>query len=437
MSLVTIQVIPDRQRNQFDSQLSTAKSPGGGLTSNTIRRPTRGITIKEDTYATMRVVKGDGQTILLTDAGGAQGSRTARQTDIYSNFLLQQVAEERAEKQQILETFGEPYIFLFGERPRMITFSGVLLNTFDFNWEAEWWDNYENYLRGTKCVENEARVYIAYDETLVSGYIIASSASKNSNDKNFVNFQFTLFLTGYSTFSNLGNGTAVEDRYISRADRSQLNAIGEITQTPTALSTGNVANPEQIRNAPSLLDGLTSGLAEVQKTWQRAQDIANSASQTLGNLSRGDFLRVPFGFAGAFAYDSADIVRSKQTPSAWYGVLRYSEFNRNVDEYVGSSSQYGSSFVSNVLYEDPTQTQKRNQDLVNQARISWNRAGFTIPTESEAAVASFIIRNGVGLIPVGSSAAWQTAQAANTTLSVANTSPLEAIRAVSPVPVVG
>lgn len=437
MSLVTIQVIPDRQRNQFDSQLSTSKSPGGGLTSNTIRRPTRGITIKEDTYATMRVVKGDGQTILLTDAGGSQGSRTSRQTDIYSNFLLQQVAEERAEKQQILETFGEPYIFLFGERPRMITFSGVLLNTFDFNWEAEWWDNYENYLRGTKCVENEARVYIAYDETLVSGYIIASSASKNSNDKNFVNFQFTLFLTGYSTFSNLGDGTAVEDRYISRADRSQLNAIGEITQTPTALSTGNVASPEQIRNEPSLLDGLTAGLAEVQKTWQRAQDIANSASQMLGNLSRGDILRVPVGFAGAFAYDSADVVRSKQTPSAWYGVLRYSEFNRNVDEYVGSSSQYGSSFVSNVLYEDVALTQKRNQDLVNQARISWNRAGFSIPTESEAIVSSFIIRNGVGLIPVGSSAAWQTAQAANTTLSVVNTSPLEAIRAVSPVPVVG
>lgn len=437
MSLVTLQVIPDRQRQQFDSQLSTAKAPGAGLTSKSIRRPTRGITIKEDTYATMRVVKGDGQTILLTDAAGSQGTRTARQTDVYSNFLLQQVAEERVEKQQILETFGEPYIFLFGERPRMVTFSGVLLNTFDFNWEAEWWENYENYLRGTRCVDSEARVYLAFDQTLVSGYIIASSASKNSNDKNFVNFQFTMFVTGYSSFSNLGDGTAIEDRYISKGDREQLNAIGEIVQTPTLTSTGDVRTPEQIRNPPSLFDGLTAGLQAVQQTWQRAQDIANSAAQTLSNLARGDILRVPVGFAGAFAYDAADVVRSRQSPQAWYGVLRYSEFNQNVDEFVGSSSQYGSSFVSNVLYEDPALTQKRNQDLVNQARISWARAGFSIPSESEAIVSSFIIRNGVGLIPVGSSAVWQTAQAANTTLSVANTSPLEAIRSVSPVPVVG
>lgn len=437
MSLMTIQVIPDRQRTQFDSQIQNARNSSNGLSSKTIRRPTRGITIKEDTYASMRVVKGDGETILLTDAGGFQGEQSNRKTDVYSNFMLQQVAEERMEKQQILETFGEPYIFLFGERPRMITFSGVLLNTFDFNWEAEWWDNYENYLRGTKCVENEARVYLTFDETLVSGYIVASSASKNANDKNFVNFQFTMFLTGYSSFSNLGDGTALEDRYITRADREQLQAIGEIVFTPTPLSTGDSRNPAAIRNPPTLFDGITAGLREVQETWQRAQQISNTVSNTLSGLTRGDILRVPVGFAGAFAYDSADVVRSKQSPRGFYGVLKYSEFNNNTDEYVGFSSQYASSNIQNVLFEDPELTQKRNQDLVNQARLSWSRAGFSVPPESEAIVSSFLIRNGLGLIPVGSSAVWQTAQAANTTASVVNTSPLEAIRSVSPVTVVG
>lgn len=435
---IAIQVIEDRFQTQ-QSRLGNDAQAGRGSDEQKVRRPTRGTVLKEETFATMRLVTSGGQNILLTDAGGMEGTRTSRKSAVYSNFLLQQVSEDRAEKQQILETFGEPYIFLFGERARMVTFAGVLINTFDFNWEAEWWENYDKLLRGTKCVENDARVFISYDETLVSGYIIATSSTKSSQERNHVQFQFTMFLTGYSNFSNTGDGTATPIRAREEAllniSRSPEDDFLFQVQGPNALTagdgvTGGVVKPK------SLVEGLTDGLATVVSTWNKAQTAVNNATQTLANLARGDIMRVPYGFAGALAYDSVDSVRVKETSGldGAYGVVKYTEFNDNEDEYVGASSHYGSSSKTNILSDD-LDSQTRNQALVEKAKTMWLEAGFALPSEAEAAVASFIIKNGTGLIAASSTAAWQVAEAVDTGLSVANPSPAEAMRAVSPVPV--
>ena len=129
-----------------------------------VRRPYRGIEIKEDTYAIMKVIRADGTEIPLTDAGGevrpqsgnktkAGGSVPAKSaksggasTYNYSNFVIQRIDESRQEKSQILETFGDTFIFFFGERPRLLNVSGLLMNTLDFNWRTEFWYNYENHL---------------------------------------------------------------------------------------------------------------------------------------------------------------------------------------------------------------------------------------------------------------------------------------------------
>lgn len=447
--MMAVSVIEDRFRTVQENQAGFANMfNGSSKDTRTVRRPVRGITLKEDTFATMRVVTGDGKHILLTDAGGKHGTQNLRQTEVYSNFLLQQVNEERMEKQQILETFGEPYIFLFGERARMVTFSGVLLNTFDFNWEAEWWENYELYLRGTRCVENDARVFIAYDQTLVSGYIIGSSSGKNTQEPNHVNFQFTMFLTGYTNFSDIGDGTAVPLRARERAKKvnglrydQAAKQVFDV-QGPKELQSGQVITGQVVngRVTPqSLAEGLTTGISTVVNTWNRAQTIVNNAVQQLSNLAKGDLLRVPYGFAGAMAYDSVDLVRDQVAPGAGvYGVVKYGEFKDNTDEYIGVSSHYNSSTIQDLLSSDQNlQSASRNQALVNQARKMWLEAGFVMPSDAEAEVASFIIRNGVGLIPVGSTAAWQAAETANTGLTAINTTPQTAVRAVSPVPIPG
>lgn len=440
--MMSVTVIPDRFKG-IQEDLAAADSfirP-----KMTVRRPVRGISVKDDTYATMRVVTGDGKAILLTDAAGKHGTQTNRKTAAYSNFLLQQVSEERAEKQQILETFGEPYIFLFGERARIITFAGVLLNTFDFNWEAEWWHNYETYLRGTRCVENDARVFISYDENLVSGYIIGSSSTKSTQDPNYVQFQFTLFLTGYSNFSDIGDGTAVPMRARERANRIQIgDSVAFTIQKPTPLTPGQAQNPASNSltggaiNQPSLVDGLTAGLQTVVTTWRSAQQLVNNATQTISNLARGEIMRVPTGFAGAFSYGDPVKVQTTASNVTPYGTIKYTEFKDNADEFVGSSSFYGA--TGNLLPSAEAialQSQERNQAFVEQAKEEWARNGFELPSDNEAAVASFMLKGTYGMISAGNTSLWQAAESANTALTVVNTSPVTAARAVSPVPIPG
>ncbi len=124
-----------------------------GITS--VRRPLRGIEIKTDTYAMIQVIRSDGSIIPLTDQATPEGTG-----DSTSSFLIQSAQEARMEKHQIIETFGEPYIYFFGESPRFLDVQAILINTNDFNWEAEWWDNWDNRIRGTKTVEQGARTYL-------------------------------------------------------------------------------------------------------------------------------------------------------------------------------------------------------------------------------------------------------------------------------------
>lgn len=161
------------------------------------RRPMRGIEIKEDTVATIRVVTACGKDIELFDSSTYQGlSKTG-----YSNFLLQSVQEARMEKHQIIETFGEAFVFFFGESPRFMDCQAILLNTHDFNWRAEWWANYDAYFRGTRLAELGARIYLFYDDIIVEGYLMSCSASEQAGQPNQVNIQFRIFVTNYSNIS--------------------------------------------------------------------------------------------------------------------------------------------------------------------------------------------------------------------------------------------
>lgn len=196
----------------------------GARTKTDIRRPYRGIEIKEDTYAVMKVLKADGTEIPLVDAGGSvkptasagatagstiAGPNNTRQsmasTYNYSNFIVQRVNDVRQEKTQILETFGDPYIFFFGERPRVLAVTGLLMNTLDFNWRSEFWYNYEHYLRGTRLVEQNARIYLYYDDLLVEGYMIQAQAQDDSEMPYHIPFSFQLFVTNHTYLSQIGD----------------------------------------------------------------------------------------------------------------------------------------------------------------------------------------------------------------------------------------
>lgn len=183
-------------------ELVTASLPDGGGGSGgkpgghtRVRRPLRGLEIKDDTYAYIKLIGPKGE-IPLLDSSGTNGYSTE-----YSNFILQSVQEQRMERQQIVETFGDSYMFLFGESPRMLSVSAALINSFDFNWKAEFEDNYDNYLRGTKSLEKGARTYLFYDSNIVEGYIINCATSQDSQTPLMVQLQFQFFVTSHRNIS--------------------------------------------------------------------------------------------------------------------------------------------------------------------------------------------------------------------------------------------
>ncbi len=184
---------------QRNSKQNDARTSGAGR--RVARRPQRGLEIKEDTYAILKLVRVDGMEIPLIDSSSPDGQTSSG----YANFMLQTVTEPRMEKHQIVETFGASYIFFFGESPRFLDVTAVLVNSHDFNWEAEWWENYNTYLRGTKSVELAARTYLFYDDNIVEGYILMANAVKTSDQPLMVSLTFKMFVTNYQNISFIGD----------------------------------------------------------------------------------------------------------------------------------------------------------------------------------------------------------------------------------------
>lgn len=199
---VFIELVTDAFEEVFREQSRAHQNSGGGSRSSragktVVRRPTRGIEIKDDTYAYLKVIMSNGVELPLLDSSSYTGTNAKG----YTNFILQSVNEQRMEKHQIVETFGDAYVFFFGESPRFLDCSAILINTHDFNWRAEWWHNYEHYLRGTKLVELGARCYMFWDDNVIEGYMLMSSASEVAEQPYTVSLQFRFFVTKYQSIN--------------------------------------------------------------------------------------------------------------------------------------------------------------------------------------------------------------------------------------------
>lgn len=239
-----------------------------------------------------KVVTAAGDVLPLFDAGGTNGRSTQ-----YSNFLLQSVVEARMEKQQIVETFGDPYIFFFGEQPRFIDVTAVLLNSNDFNWLAEWWSNYDNYLRGTKLVEMGARMYLFYDDVIVEGYMLMSSTNMSQDMPLFATLSFRMFVTNYSNVSLTGNdyypvrasaalytsvdlGAGDSGALLTPADPSQAPSQQLLSEQAFLGFLGQTAGVQLSQEQRRV--GLQQGLTAAQQSIAANQALASSSPQGFG-----------------------------------------------------------------------------------------------------------------------------------------------------------
>ena len=143
--------------------------------------------------------------IRMYSAGAASGKPVESEIiPPYTKFILNSVHESHAERSQVIETFGDFYIFMFGERPPTYTFQGVLINSKNANWVSDFMYYYENYLRGTRCLEAQAKLVLTYGGRQIEGYMLNISHATDANSENAVSVTFSVIVTArnYLGFSD-------------------------------------------------------------------------------------------------------------------------------------------------------------------------------------------------------------------------------------------
>lgn len=380
----------------------------GALDFEGVRRPLRGVEIKEDTYAIIKVIRSDGKEIPLTDSGsrstgglairsenGVSEAPPEGSTFNYSNFIAQQVIDARTEKQQIVETFGEPYVFFYGEKPRIMQVQGLLMNTMDFNWKNEFWKNYENYLRGTKLVEMDARVYFYFDDQIVEGYVLDAQASHSADFPYHVPFQFTLFVTAHTYIGLLSSTTEYPisaNVKIPAQDLTSTKFFNDFVDTlrgrkDTLRPNQLLSTTQAVRHASENAAGPLVGRAAIEGAIIRGlSDYEAKTHAFLANVKTYFYGRrtvVPRGVAGAEVLSGNATFANKATfpgePPLRTLPLR-SDIPDNYDEYIGGSLN---KFSAGTVEDDTNLNEVPEEDLEAKLIAELTRLGVDTSTPSK------------------------------------------------------
>jgi len=201
----------------FGAEKLAGYTEGDASVKDTYRYGSKGVTnepsraissfAQEDTEATIRIIKEDTKADILPP---------------YTKFILESVQEAHSERQQIVETFGDYYVFMFGERPPMYNFGGSLINSRNINWVSDFMLLYERYFRGTRCAEQKTRVLLTYGGRQIEGYIINTSNQTTASSQEAVNFSFQMIVTSRKILGVSSDFSASLAGYGARQELNQL-----------------------------------------------------------------------------------------------------------------------------------------------------------------------------------------------------------------------
>lgn len=319
----TIKNIEVFQPGSHESDAETvAKKPGDELKAargmkdyNTVGRPTNGIIAKPNTHAFVQVLDANGSVLscfnniglnnqsnesreeLLSSSGYYLSDRVVREeksladaakekaakaakalgmgkdtkppadiggnnlAPMWTDWILQSVHESRVEKTQVVETFGDSYFYVFGQRPRSIAISGLLMNTQDYNWRSIFWKNWDEFFRATKLVEKGATLYLQWDDIIVAGYPVNAMCNEVADSPNAMRFSFNLFVTDYINIS--AQGGFLSQRYMRIAQLRSGSGLGYINRKKGwSLLGGEGFNPRSYnyrKSDPNALGGTAGG----------------------------------------------------------------------------------------------------------------------------------------------------------------------------------
>ena len=196
------------REDKFTRAIVSRRSAVGGnvkssftdkVSQYSVRRPMHGMALPEDSYASMTIVTPSGaskellyNTSLSGDEVDAKGGLRSSYT---TNFIVQSLNESKAEKQQVVQTFGDDYVYFYGQQPVTLQVQAMLPESQEFQYAQEFWLNYGSALRGTRLVLKNARMYLTVAGQVFEGYLTTASTSKRADTPRAVTLNFSMYVT--------------------------------------------------------------------------------------------------------------------------------------------------------------------------------------------------------------------------------------------------
>ena len=183
-----------------------------------------------------------------------------------NKFILQSISRPKTEKFQIQETFGNSKLFFFGDRTKIYTIQGQLLeavNTTDppltqpgttdanggtavmqdymqFKWLSAFQTFYDTQLRGSLLAENNQIAMLYAEGVLMKGYPIQLTTVRDGAQEFLAQFQMTWII--------------VEERIVNSVYLENLYDKSQIGSANTAIKTRVKAIQSEIAAAQAELD---------------------------------------------------------------------------------------------------------------------------------------------------------------------------------------
>jgi len=115
--------------------------------------------------------------------------------DYIDNFLIERMTKVDEERYNIAQSVSDEYkIYFAGRRPTVMSVSGKLYNTYNQQWWYDFDYFYENFLRGSRAVENRIRAFLTIADAVYEIIILKFAVNGDSNFDNLLTFNLDYIL---------------------------------------------------------------------------------------------------------------------------------------------------------------------------------------------------------------------------------------------------
>lgn len=130
-------------------------------------------------------------------------SRANRQ-NLFIAFSLQKVRENFQEKFQIIDTYGDSFTsFFFGQKPLMLSISGILIDDQLSDWKAQMLYVYHTFLRGFHISKHKILVEFGYGNVTAKGVLLnLETETGDVTNEVLTNFSAQMLVYKYYKYSS-------------------------------------------------------------------------------------------------------------------------------------------------------------------------------------------------------------------------------------------